>query len=98
MTQFSIGGIHQNHRIQNFFGQQDLRPISNRFGRIGVVGLTVRQDMANPRDSENVEDLSTNQRVENAEDLARRREIAQRSIASKMSVAKEFFSYTVLFT
>ena len=98
MTQFSIGGIHQNHKIQNLFGQQDLRPISNRFGRIGVVGLTVRQNMANPRDSENVEDLSTNQRVENAEDLARRREIAQRSIASKMSVAKELFSNTVLFT
>ena len=68
MTQFSIGGTHQNHKIQNLFGRQDLRLILNRFGRVGVVGLTVRPNMVNPRDSENVEDLSTNQRVRNAKD------------------------------
>ena len=63
MNRFLIGGIHQNHKIQNLFEPQDLKSISNQFGQIGVVGPTVRQNMANQRDPENAEDPLTNQRA-----------------------------------
>ena len=63
MNRFFIGGIHQNHKIQNLFEPQDLKSISKQFGQIGVVGLTVRQNMANQRDPENAEGPLTNQRA-----------------------------------